>query len=108
MNNRVLFVLLVLCCAPTWAQQIAAPPVERPTLTAVLINADESINVDGRLDESAWQRAIPASDFRQADPRNGEPATERSEVRIIFDKDHLYIGAEFFDSDPNGLLANQM
>ena len=91
------------------AQQPASAPItEKAAIRAVRINAGETINVDGRLDEPTWRRAEPAADFKQSDPRNGDPATERSEVRIIFDSDHLYIGAEFFDSDPNGLLANQM
>jgi len=77
-------------------------------MEAVRLNADETITVDGRLDESVWKRAEPATNFRQSDPMNGAPATERTEIRIIFDREHLYIGAEFFDSDPNGLIGYQM
>jgi len=37
-----------------------------------------------------WRRALPAKDFIQIDPRNGEPATEPTEVRIAFSKDAFY------------------
>jgi len=41
--------------------------------------------LDGELNDAAWQSATPISDFRQQDPLNGEPATERTEVRIVDD-----------------------
>ncbi len=99
----VIIVSLTILPAIAWTQQ-----AERPVVRAVRINPDERITVDGRLDETPWQRAEPATDFKQADPRNGAPSTELTEIRIIFDRDHLYIGAEFFDSDPSGMLGNQM
>jgi hypothetical protein len=49
----------------------------RRTMTAVRMTAEESIVVDGRLDDAAWARAMPATDFIQLDPLNGSPATER-------------------------------
>src|SRR5262245_40677172 len=78
-----------------------APSLEKATVHAFRVPSSESINVDGRLDEVVWQTAEPAADFKQSDPRNGADATERTEVRIVYDNDHLYIGAQFFDSDPN-------
>jgi hypothetical protein len=109
MSSYRRLLIFSLLWTPVWGQQQpAAPPTERATVRAVSVMAGETISVDGRLDEPTWKRAEPAADFRQSDPQNGAPATERSEVRIIFDQDHLYIGAELFDSDPNALLANQM
>ncbi len=68
----------------------------------------DRVTVDGRLDEPSWERAEPANVFIQSEPRNGEPGTERTDIRVMFDRDHLYIGAQFFDSDPGGMLGNQM
>src|SRR6185503_1037939 len=68
----------------------AAPA--RRTMTAVRMSAEESITVDGRLDDAAWARATPATDFIQLDPLNGSPATERTEVRIIYNGTSLYMG----------------
>lgn len=83
-------------------------PQERPTLSAVRLNPDGRITVDGKLDEPSWQQAQPVTNFIQQDPANGEASSERTELRILFDRDNLYIGVECFDSDPAGLLFNQM
>jgi hypothetical protein len=83
-------------------------PQERPTLLALPLSPDERIIIDGRLDELLWQRAVPATNFIQQEPSNGQSSTEQTEVRVVFDRDALYIGVECFDSDPRGLLFNQM
>jgi len=57
-----------------------------------------AILIDGRLDEPIWQSAPAATDFRQQDPREGEPATQRTEIRLLYDDEALYIGARMFDS----------
>jgi hypothetical protein len=100
----------LLLAAPVGARQPSAPApaTDRLTVTAVPLASGEEISVDGRLEEQAWQRAAPAADFRQSEPRNGELATERTEVRIMFSRDALYIGVVLFDSEPEKLLGNQM
>ncbi len=66
------------------------------------------IVLDGRLEEEAWASAAPAGDFVQTEPRQGEPASERTEVRVLFDGGDLYIGARCFDRDPSGIVANSL
>jgi uncharacterized protein DUF5916 len=56
------------------------------------------IVLDGRLDESAWSASIPATGFTQSEPNEGSPATQPTEVRILYDDAALYIGARMFDS----------
>src|SRR5215208_3698076 len=65
--------------------------------------ASGSIHVDGKLDESVWSQARPATRFYQTAPHEGEPATEQTDVRIAFDEDAVYIGARLLDSDPQGV-----
>ena len=67
----------------------------------------ERIVLDGRLDEPAWIQAVPASNFIQQDPDNGRPATEQTEVRILFSKDSLYMGVTCFDSEPDKWIGYQ-
>ncbi len=62
-----------------------------------------SIRIDGRLDESFWSMARPASQFIQWDPNEGERASERTEVRILINGDALFIGARLYDSDPGSI-----
>jgi hypothetical protein len=68
---------------------------------------DERIAIDGVLDETAWARALPAKDFIQVDPANGSPATEPTEVRIVFTKDAIYMGVTCYDSEPDKWLGYQ-
>ena len=83
-------------------------PAERRTMAAVRMNDDESITLDGRLDEGVWMRAVPATNFRQRDPDNGAPATEQTEVRMAYDDEKLYMGVTLFDSEPDELIYYQM
>src|SRR3982751_669867 len=68
-----------------------------------VVRSTGTIHVDGRLDESTWAEARPATQFYQTAPHEGDPATERTEVRIAFDDDAVYIGARLFDSEPGGV-----
>ncbi|HEY3044678.1 MAG TPA: DUF5916 domain-containing protein [Vicinamibacterales bacterium] len=67
-------------------------------ITAVRIA--EKITLDGRLDEPAWKLAVPITDFIQRIPRTGELSEERTEVRVLYDGDNLYVGVSAFDSRP--------
>ncbi|HEY6156601.1 MAG TPA: DUF5916 domain-containing protein [Gemmatimonadales bacterium] len=61
--------------------------------------------LDGRLDDAAWALATPVGGLLQRDPLEGAPATERAEVRILYDADALYVGARLFDSAPRQIIA---
>lgn len=80
-----------------------APP--RRSITAERLRDGERVLFDGLVTESFWQRAGSADNFIQQDPRNGEPATERTDVRIVYDDEALYIGATFYDSEPDRWLG---
>jgi hypothetical protein len=102
--------LLVLALGVVKAEAQTAPvsqtqPPPRRSMTAIRMSQDEAIVLDGRLDEAVWGRATPASDFIQSDPDTGAPATERTEVRLIYDRTSLYMGIECFDSEPDKWLG---
>ena len=63
--------------------------------------------IDGRLIDEAWAQVEPASDFTQRDPDEGRPATERTEVRFLYDNDALYVAARLHDSRPD-LIARRL
>jgi hypothetical protein len=46
-----------------------------------------------------WSQALVMSDFTQIDPDEGQPATERTEVRVLYDDRALYVGVRLFDRD---------
>ena len=56
--------------------------------------------LDGALDEAAWRDAPIATSFIQNDPREGEPATFDTEVRVVYDDDALYFGVFAKDDEP--------
>ncbi|MGE0812717.1 MAG: DUF5916 domain-containing protein [Vicinamibacterales bacterium] len=98
---------VVAAPAATRAQDAAGAPAG-PVIDAAPLHEGEVIALDGILDEPVWKRAVPATDFRQRDPRPGAPATERTEVRIAIDGRRLLLGVICYDSEPDRLLANQM
>jgi hypothetical protein len=55
-----------------------------------------------------WQRALPASGFVQAEPHEGQPGTEATDVRVAFDRDALYIAAYCHDAEPDRLVVNDI
>jgi len=57
--------------------------------------------VDGVPDEPEWRGALPATDFIQRDPDEGQPASEKSEIRVLYDADAIYFGCVFTDSKPD-------
>lgn len=69
-----------------------------PPPLAVAARRVGPIVLDGKLDEPAWQAATPATDFRQSQPSEGQPATQRTEVRFLYDDAYLYIGARMYDT----------
>ena len=78
----------------------------RRRIRASRLNDGESIMLDGRLDEPAWTRAEPAGDFVQIDPDNGQPATERTEVRILFTPTRCTSGSPATPTPTAGLRIN--
>jgi len=86
--------------APALLAQTSLPSTrtdaERPVAKAVETTAP--IKVDGRLEEDVWRTARPLTGFTQAEPREGEPATERTEVWVAQDRASLYVAAYLHDS----------
>ncbi len=64
--------------------------------------------VDGLLNDDAWRQAVPITNFTQRELQEGAPATERTEVRIVYDDHALYVGVWCYDSDPEGIVANHL
>ena len=88
-----MFLILVAALAVT---QTPAPDTTAPI--ALAARARGEMRIDGRLDEAAWAAATPVTSFTQRDPDAGAPATERTEVRILYDGEAVYVGARLFDS----------
>ena len=84
----------------------AEPASETVKITAV--KADGRLVLDGFLDEEAWGRAVPYTAFKMIFPTAGAEPTERTEMRVLYDQDHLYLGIHCFDSQPSKIAGNSM
>ena len=97
--RRVMTVCLGLACARAAAAQ-PQPSAALPhkAATAMRVPSD-AIRVDGRLDEQAWEKATPITDFIQKEPIEGVAPTDPMDVRILFDDRSLFIGARMTSRD---------
>src|SRR3954467_9359377 len=89
-----LFATLMVSAAAAQAQQAVATRAEGQTPV-----------VDGRLDDSAWQLATAITDFRQKNPAEGAPASERTEVRFLYTDRDLYVGLRAYDREPKKIFG---
>ena len=69
---------------------------------------DEPVSLDGRLDEEVWEEAGRISNFTQRELNEHQPATERTEVAVLYSGTDLYIGIWCFDNDPASIVAQKM
>lgn len=101
---RSLLSLLLVPAAATALTQVEAR--QRPALEALAVS--ESVAVDGVLDEAVWARADVGSGFVQREPFDGQPASEDTEVRVVYTPSTLYIGIVALDSRPDAIIAREM
>ena len=86
------------------ATAAASPPAAN---VATASRAVQAPTMDGDvLGDPAWAEATPITTFWQEQPDEGQPASERTEVRVVFTADTLYIGAVLYDSDPSGIVVS--
>ncbi len=69
---------------------------------------DRSPRLDGTLDDPAWQHATPISNFLQREPFEGQPPTEKTEVRILYDRHEVYFGITCFDANSKRIVATEL
>ena len=95
--------------SPAAAQGRESPPVTvvsvlpRPVASAVHVT--EAPVIDGTLDDRVWQDATPFTGFVQAEPFEGQPGSEATEVRILYDDDAIYVGVMCHDRDPSLIVT---
>src|SRR5438552_9952002 len=90
------------------ASVVAQAQDKTATPRAVATSIAEPIHVDGILDEPAWSRAVPIGPLVQSDPKQGAPASEETEVRVLFDASTLYLGIACRDRDSKAIVATQL
>ncbi|MDP6372219.1 MAG: DUF5916 domain-containing protein [Vicinamibacterales bacterium] len=91
---------------PVPPQVVSRDDNGRVTIRAVRVG--EELVIDGRLDEPIYSRLEPVSNFIMQEPQDNVPATEQTDVWILFDDTNLYVSGRNWDSQPNQIIANEM
>ena len=102
---------LFLLCSPAQASPQAKERqtgVLEPLRTATASRVDHPPKLDGTLDDPLWQQAALTNNFLQREPFEGQAPTQKTEVRILYDKHEVYFGILCFDSDPKGIVATEL
>ena len=80
----------------------------RERYVAHIVRVDQAPRIDAMLDDRAWQSTAVIDDFTQQEPREGAPASERTEVRLVYDSRRLFIAVHAFDTQPSQIIATDM
>ena len=91
---------------PRTPEVVARDAQGRVTVRAVRL--ETPLVVDGQLDESIYGIVPAMSDFIQVEPVGGAPATEKTEVWLTFDDDHVYVSFRCWEAEPERRVANEM
>ena len=87
---------------------------QRPTVPISSVRIAQAVRVegapklDGTLDDPSWQKAVPITDFRQREPFEGKPATDSTEIRILYTRSAIYFGIICRSSVPRSVVATQL
>ncbi|MFO7692200.1 MAG: DUF5916 domain-containing protein [Vicinamibacterales bacterium] len=122
----LLFVFLVaaLAARPCSAQDGGGPAAHRadgfPTPTATVVRdaagrvtvratrISEPVAIDGALDDDVYARVEAIGGFLQQEPHEGEPATQQTDVWLLYDDRNVYVAARCWTTDPGRIVANEM
>jgi len=92
--------------APVLPQTISRDEAGHVVVRAIHLTSP--LRLDGKLDEAVYREMQPASDFVQTEPKEGVPATEKTEIWILFDNENVYVGARMWESHPEKMVVNEM
>jgi len=96
--------------APETRQDLPQTPSSQTNLLQIVdaTRVEVAPKLDGTLDDPVWQQTKPITNFLQREPYEGEPPTERTEVRVLYTKHAVYFGIACFDSNPKGIVATEL
>jgi hypothetical protein len=80
----------------------------QPSNVVATVRTEREPRIDGNLDDPQWATAATIDDFRQREPLEKQPATEKTVVKILYDKRYLYFGIECLDAHPRNIVATEL
>jgi len=111
-SNVIGALALVLALANTLgAQKGAAPQAASGRSESARVVAAPNVSttplIDGRLDDPVWRDVPALTSFVQRELHEGQPVSERTEIRIVSDREAIYVGAWMFDRDPHAIVPGE-
>lgn len=83
-------------------------PSQTTARRAIAVRTARAPRLDGTLNDPLWQTAPAIGDFRQREPLETQPGTNKTEIHILFDSKHIYFGIHCFDDEPRRIVATQL
>jgi hypothetical protein len=74
-------------------------------VAAVALTSATALRLDGDLSDEAWSQADVVSDFRQRDPKEGADPSFRTEARVAYDAEAMYVAVQAYDPDPGKVVG---
>ncbi len=105
MRYHLLLPVFIFISASNFAYESESSDSSK-TIVIKAERTNEAIKIDGILNEKIWHDSFAVTDLIQKDPLEGKPATEKTEIRVAYDNDALYIGARMFDTSPDSIIEN--
>mgnify|MGYP003634450122 CR=1 FL=1 len=110
MKQHINIVLVVFCQSlfiiSNAKSQTIPLNVEKPVINAFSLGSEKQIILDGNISEQAWLEIPFSTKFVQTQPNDGSLSTEKTQVRIAYDSQYLYVAIEAFDSAPDSVASS--
>ncbi|MFB0564229.1 MAG: DUF5916 domain-containing protein [Candidatus Aminicenantaceae bacterium] len=115
-RQSLLFVCLIVLVGRVWGEDPSKnsernsknPRDANGKRYITAIRTETLLDIDGLLNDPAWQTALFQGEFTQREPEEGAPASEKTEAGFLYDEKNLYIGVRCYDSEPDKIIAREM
>lgn len=103
--SRILCVTLLVLFQFTLVKAQNAQQSNRLSFIATSLNEDPIIDGD-ILNEELWQKIEPISQMTQIKPKFGQPSSEKTDIRMAYTKNMLYVSVVCYDASPNTIVVS--
>src|SRR6185312_5004167 len=108
---RAVAALSIAVALPALAQTSAASAPHnfqtyQPSLPGTRISTAEAPVIDGDISDAVWAKAPAIDEFYQLEPREGQPADERTVVHVLYDENNIYLSIMAYDDEPSKITAH--
>ena len=105
--SLVVLVLATNIAYPQLAMDDSKDDALTSSATVTALHVGSPPQIDGEvLGDPIWESATPATGFWQSTPYEGQPASEKTEVRIVYTDQTLYFGVLCYDQEPQGIIVS--